>query len=198
MLSVLQRRRSDRSLPEREWTERRIHAGCEVETPRNLANSERLQHTGESAAAEFQERPTPNKLCPSRGGRLVGIITPSALFAWDIILHQPRGVVCASPGRGQRPAGGEERRKDRRPEEPKNPKEIKRGRRRGGEGEWGIISASLGWDLLPRRGCRAETRTERRAERKEREDVIVGSCENVKRTHPSGRQHRTPHPERNL
>lgn len=141
MLSVLQRRRSDRSLPEREWTERRIRAGCEVETPRNLANSERLQQTGESAAAEFQERPTPNKLCPSRGGRLVGIITPSARFAWDIILHQPRGVVCASPGRGQRPAGGEERRKDRRPEEPKNPKEIKGGG--GGEGRGSGVSSRL-------------------------------------------------------
>lgn len=118
-----------------------------METPRNSANSKRLQQTGESAAAEFQERPTPDKLCPSRGGRLVGIITPSALFAWDIILHQPRGVVSASPGRGQRPAGGEEKRKDRRREEPKNPKEIKGGG--GGEGEWGIISASLGWDSAP-------------------------------------------------
>lgn len=50
---------------------------------------------------------------------------------------------------------------------------------------------------LSRRGWRAETRRERRAGRK-REDVVIGSWENVKRTHPSGRQQPTPYPIRNL
>lgn len=48
--------------------------------------------------------------------------------------------------------------------------------------------------LRSRRGCRAETRRGRRPRRK-KEDVVIGSCENVKRTHPSGRQHRTSRTE---
>ena len=91
---------------------------------------------------------------------------------------------------------GEERTRHRRGEEER--KRKRRGEREGGEeaadGERrihfrllpdGIVPSARGWRDETGRKRRGESASERGGEE---EDVVVGRCENAKRTHPSGRQ----------
>lgn len=132
--------------------------------------SKRLQQTRESTAVEFQECQTTNSAWPGRG------------FNWNNCTFRPL------PGIYSRLAPVEffsfHLRGNSDPRERRNQTNI-----RGKEGEKVSFVSFLGWDsaLAPHM-----------EDWKRGEDVVIGRSENVQRTHPSGRQHWTLKPTRNL